>query len=410
MTTTLELLDYTKQPEKYESAETTAESVQDILNKIVDESSELHQIVYGENGIVPSALEEVRRPAAGHRMLLKNETSHAVTFPDGTSMTVEAFKRRGALVATYCALSNNPYLQAVSTASAGNHGLGVAAAAKQFGLDAHIHTASNVSEVKEEKILSLGANVYKPHQTFPDALNAAELHAQQKPETAYIHAYNSVETIAGQATIGLEVVSDLLSKQLAGEIDLHKDKVHVVLPVGGGGLAAGVAIVVKHARDQGLFGDNVEVVSVEVENKQHNRWSDGTATETGDLPKLVLEDPQYVQQHRTVDVYELADAMHTLTGVYHKRIEPAGAIAYAGATQIARTHPVPEGHERTTFVVPVTGANVTRENYEYAEALRHERYQSRVSKLSALAITKTTTSPVDTVRNRRIHIADGYHV
>jgi threonine dehydratase len=117
----------------------------------------------------------------------------------------------------------------VVAASMGNHAQAVAFAAKQLGMRALIIMPKSVSIVKEEATRNYGADVRLHGETFQESLD----YALSLRDYAFVHAYDDESVMAGQGTTGLEIVEDL------GDVDA------VLVPVGGGGLVAGMAIALK---------------------------------------------------------------------------------------------------------------------------------------------------------------------
>jgi threonine dehydratase len=134
------------------------------------------------------------------------------------------FKIRGALNALLTA--GNP--SRVVTASGGNHGLGVATAARWLGVPATVFVPGTVPEVKARRIAEQGAEVVRTGEKYADAERAARSLAE-RDGLYYVHAYDDPAVVAGQGTLGLEVLADM------PECDA------VAVPVGGGGLLAGVS-------------------------------------------------------------------------------------------------------------------------------------------------------------------------
>ncbi len=114
------------------------------------------------------------------------------------------------------------------TASGGNHGLGVAVAARLLGVDATVYVPGPVPEVKARRIMAAGAEVIRFGASYADAEMEAR-HLATRDGLVYVHAYDDPSVVAGQATVGLEALADM------PECDV------VAVPVGGGGLLAGVA-------------------------------------------------------------------------------------------------------------------------------------------------------------------------
>ena len=127
------------------------------------------------------------------------------------------------------------------TASAGNHGRGVARAATQ----STVVVPSSASDEKKNAIKNLGAELVVHGGNFDEALNRG-LEISKENKGVFVHPYKNTLEIAGQATIALEI------------LDQSPDVTHVVLPVGGGGLLAGVASVIKEHKE------NIQVVAAQV--------------------------------------------------------------------------------------------------------------------------------------------------
>ncbi|MBI1811947.1 MAG: threonine ammonia-lyase [Nitrospirae bacterium] len=117
----------------------------------------------------------------------------------------------------------------VITASMGNHAQGVAFAANALGIHAKIVMPVTSPIVKQEATKSYGAEVVLHGETFSDAL----VHALSQKDYTFIHAFDDEKVIAGQGTVGIEIIEDL------------KDIDFVIIPVGGGGLISGIAAAVK---------------------------------------------------------------------------------------------------------------------------------------------------------------------
>jgi len=116
----------------------------------------------------------------------------------------------------------------VVTASGGNHGLGVATAARWLGVPATVYVPGTVPEAKARRIAAQGADVVKTGSVYADAERAARSFAAEH-DLYYVHAYDDPAVVAGQGTLGLEIAGDM------------PDWDAVAVPVGGGGLLAGVA-------------------------------------------------------------------------------------------------------------------------------------------------------------------------
>jgi threonine dehydratase len=165
------------------------------------------------------------------------------------------FKIRGALNALLTAKPAR-----VITASGGNHGLGVATAARWLDIPATVFVPGTVPEVKARRIAAAGADVVRTGSKYADAEHAARDLAGRQG-LYYVHAYDDPAVVAGQGTVGLEIASDVPDADV------------VAVPVGGGGLLAGVSGAIAPGR----------VVAVEPEGcpTLHAAVQAGTPVEAG---------------------------------------------------------------------------------------------------------------------------------
>lgn len=154
-----------------------------------------------------------------------------------------SFKPRGAFNRILAAAGSGPLpAEGVIAASGGNHGLAVAHVARQLGIQAHIFVPEATSAFKVARIRARGAAVTVTGALYADAYEACLRHAAMSG-ALFVHAYDQPEVVAGQGTVGLELMTQ-------AEIDT------VLVAVGGGGLAAGVRLGV---------GPDVKLVTVEPE-------------------------------------------------------------------------------------------------------------------------------------------------
>ena len=156
-----------------------------------------------------------------------------------------SFKLRGAL-AKIAALGEE-CAAGVVTASAGNHGQALAYAARARGVRCVVYMPEEAAISKVDAAAALGATVHLVGATVEESLAAARAAAEAEG-LAFVHPFDDLDVVAGQGTLGLELLEDV------------PDLAKVVMPVGGGGLASGVAIALKSQRR------DVRVVGVQVEN------------------------------------------------------------------------------------------------------------------------------------------------
>src|SRR5450759_865540 len=132
----------------------------------------------------------------------------------------------------------------VITASAGNHGLGVAYAAAAFEAPATVYVPESANQLKVEAIRRLGARVVAAGRNYGGAYVEA-LAAQKEGGATFVHAYDDPDVVAGQGTIATELLSEL------------KDFDTVLVPIGGGGLIGGIALYLKSMKPE------IKVIGVE---------------------------------------------------------------------------------------------------------------------------------------------------
>ncbi|QFZ22874.1 serine/threonine dehydratase [Saccharothrix syringae] len=224
-----------------------------------------------------------------------------------------SFKLRGALNALLTA--GSPDL--VVTASGGNHGLGVAEAARLLGLHATVFVPVGAPEGKVRRIEASGAKLVRHGETYGEAVLAA-----REAPGHYVEAYNSLDVVAGQGTLAREVVAD------APDVDA------IAVAVGGGGLAAGTA----------LGADGRVVVAVEPERccALHRALAAGEpvdsevdsvaasalgATRVGEVPFGVLA--AHDVRSVLVSDAELLAARDRLWEEFRLAVEPAAAVPFA---------------------------------------------------------------------------------
>jgi threonine dehydratase len=145
-----------------------------------------------------------------------------------------SFKIRGAMNSL---LQLDPAIRAkgVVTASAGNHGLGVAQAAQLLDCPATVFVPTTASSLKVSKLRQFDLTLIQAGKDYDESEVMAQSYAKEK-NLRFIHGFDQPEVIAGQGTIGLELLD---------EISLSNNPMCVVVPIGGGGLVSGVAIAIK---------------------------------------------------------------------------------------------------------------------------------------------------------------------
>jgi threonine dehydratase len=263
---------------------------------------------------------------------------------------IRAFKVRGALN-KLMHIDAEHRRAGVITASAGNHGLGVAYAAATFDTPATVYVPEKANLLKIEAIRRFGARVVLAGRDYSSA-NAEALNAQRETGATFVHAYDDPHVVACQGTIGLELLADL------ADVDT------ILVPVGGGGLIGGIATYVKEKKP------SVRVVGVEpagadamsrslaagriVTLEKVATIADGLAASAPGILTFELAQ-RYVDAMMIVQEEEMLRAIRLLFQWEHLLAEPAGAAAMAALLYHHRAMP----HEKV--VVLLSGANVTDE-------------------------------------------------
>jgi threonine dehydratase len=218
-----------------------------------------------------------------------------------------SFKIRGAMN-TLATLSPEERTAGVVAASAGNHGQAVAWAARELGMHATIFMPQDAPMAKVEPTVGYGAEEVLVGAAFEEALAAAMQRIEETGAT-FIHAFEDERVIAGQGTIGLE-----LAEQLP-EVET------VLIPVGGGGLAAGISIALRALRPK------LRIVGVEVRRGGYT-IADGIAVkQPGALTMGILEET--LDEIVEVTDEQISEAITLLLERSKLLVEGAGAVGVA---------------------------------------------------------------------------------
>lgn len=233
----------------------------------------------------------------------------------------------------------------VIAASMGNHAQGVAYAAAKLGIHAKIVMPLSASIVKQEATKGYGADLILHGESFQEALQ----YAQSQEGHVFIHAFDDEKIIAGQGTIGLEIVEDL------------RDIDTVIVPVGGGGLISGIAVAVKELSPQ------TEIIGVQTisaasayksfinkkieESLPSSTLADGIAiARVGDITFGIIE--KYVDDMMLVDEDSIARAI--LLFLERKKLVVEGA----GTVPLAALLEAKERFRGKRVVLVISGGNI----------------------------------------------------
>jgi threonine dehydratase len=289
-----------------------------------------------------------------------------------------SFKVRGAS-AKLAALGERGCASGVVAASAGNHAQGLAAAAAARGVRCEVYVPADAPIAKTEAARGQGAIVHVGGESVDDCIVAAKQRAAEGG-LAFVHPFDDPDIVAGQGSLGLELLEDV------------PDLAKVVVPVGGGGLAAGIAIAVKSERPE------VEVVGVQVAACAPYPASleqgtpvpadstltiaDGIAVKRpGDLTLPLLR--EWLDGIAVVDDEDAAEAMVVLLERCKLVVEGAGAVGVA-ALLGGGVAPAPNG----TTVAVLSGGNVDP-GLLLSIARRHETLAGR----RLVALTRVPDRP-----------------
>lgn len=288
---------------------------------------------------------------------------------------VFSFKLRGAYNKIDQLLRKGP-LEGVIAASAGNHAQGLALAAQQRGVKATIVMPKTTPAIKVNSVKSFGAKTVLVGDTYDEAYEYAIAEAEKK-QLVFVHPYDDPDVIAGQGTVAMEVLRQ------------YPDDIHAIfIPVGGGGLAAGMSAFIKYLRPE------IKVIAVEADESaclaaamekdrrvvlpQVGIFADGVAVkQIGKETFRVLK--QCIDEVITISTDEMCAAIKDIFDDTRSIMEPAGALALAGLKKYVEKNEL----ENKTLIAVNSGANM---NFD---RLRHvaERSELGENREALLAVT-----------------------
>ena len=298
------------------------------------------------------------RPLVKRTPLLRSDRLSALTAGDvylklENEQTTGSFKLRGALN-VLATLPPEVRARGVVASSAGNHGLGVAYAAKHFGTPATIFVPSGAPKVKRDGITALGATIDTTQPHYDAAMDAAKSFAAERGAT-FINPCLGEMLLAGQGTVALEILGEL------------PDLATLVVNVGGGGLLGGCASLVR------AVAPRVKIAGAQSENTaaMSRSLAAGHLVEIGNEPTLAdglagqIDDEAFdIGRHAldaiaTVTEVEIADTIRWLWTAEHQRVEGAGAC---GAAAVRRGK---LGQIATPAAIVVSGGNIDSGKFDY---------------------------------------------
>jgi threonine dehydratase len=299
---------------------------QNLADQLFEEALRARTRVYRAGQQTP--LQEIYNNGGGYRIFVKREDLGPIN----------AYKWRGA----YNAVSvyhEKTDCKTVVAASAGNHAQGVALAARQLGIGAKIFMPLSTPMMKQVSVKRHGGEnveIILHGDTYNESAEAAK-HYYQKHNYVYVHPFDDLYTMAGQATIADEIM-------LSGEGPFD----YAFVQIGGGGMAGAVASWLK------IHNPNIKIIGVEgidqasmkksVEAGQPitldsvDTFCDGTAvTRPGDLTFQICR--KYIDAYITVTNEEVSAAIQRMWDAKRVIPEPSGAMGLAGLVQYAENYP-----------------------------------------------------------------------
>ncbi|WP_406704471.1 threonine ammonia-lyase, biosynthetic [Sodalis sp.] len=287
---------------------------------------------------------------------------------------VHSFKLRGAY-AMIAGLNAAQRACGVITASAGNHAQGVALSASRLGIPSLIVMPVNTADIKVDAVRGFGGEPLLFGANFDEA-KAKAIELARERNMTFVPPFDHPAVIAGQGTLAMELLQQ----------DAHLDRIFV--PVGGGGLAAGVAVLIKHLMPQ------IKVIGVEAEESVCLAAA-LRAGEPVDLPRVGLFAEglavrrignetfrlcrDYLDDVITVDSDAICAAVKDLFEDVRAIAEPSGALALAGMKKYVQLHGIRD--ERLAHVL--SGANVNFHGLRYVS----ERCELGEQREALMAVT-----------------------
>ncbi|MFS0886119.1 threonine ammonia-lyase [Aeromicrobium sp. 179-A 4D2 NHS] len=301
----------------------------------LDDARAARKLLSGVSEVTPLA----------HSRWLHELTGQAVHFKCENLQRTGSFKIRGAYT-RIARLSAEERSRGVVAASAGNHAQGVALAAAMLGADATIFMPHGAALPKVQATKGYGASVEFHGSGVTESLEAAQEFAERTGATL-IHPFDHRDIVAGQGTVGLEVLEQL------------PDVATILVPLGGGGLAAGVALLKTEHPDVRVVGVQAEAAAaypdslaegMPVQAAMGSTMADGIAVaRPGEVPFGLVRD--HVDEVVTVSEEAMSQALIGLLERAKMLVEPAGAVGVAALLE--------EPHRFQGPIVPIlSGGNI----------------------------------------------------
>jgi threonine dehydratase len=275
---------------------------------------------------------------------------------------VHSFKIRGAYN-KIAGLSDEEKSNGVIAASAGNHAQGVALSAKKLNINATIVMPKTTPSIKVEAVKGFGAKVVLHGDSFSDSYTKA-VEIMNETGAVFVHPFDDLDVIAGQGTVGSEILNDL------------PGVTHIFVPVGGGGLLAGIAQIVKNTNPDviviGVEPDDSNAMGKSLKAKERVELDHVGIFADGVAVKLVGEHTfkiasEFVDDLITVNNDKICAAIKSIFEETRNVCEPAGALAVAGAVKYFSDKQFDDAEIKKDFnaVCINSGANLSFERLQF---------------------------------------------
>lgn len=288
--------------------------------------------------------EHVRRTPLEHSAARSAAQGRPVHLKLECWQPTRSFKVRGAFSAV-SRLTEAQRAAGLVTASAGNHGQAVALAAKTFGARATIFVPADAPHAKKRRIAALGARLDETAADYDEADVLATRYARDTAAT-FVHAFSDDDVVAGQGTVALEILEDL------------PDVSTIVVPVGGGGLVAGIGIVLRerapHVRLVGVQSLETRVM--------HASLAAGRVVELPVTPTLAdglaggIDARSFERVRRLIDDVILVDERAIADSIRSLYVEDGVVAEGSAATAVAALPHLGAGAGPVALVI--TGGNI----------------------------------------------------
>jgi threonine dehydratase len=286
---------------------------------------------------------------------LSQRMDNRIYFKREDMQSVFSYKIRG----SYNKMANLSPAQlkrGVICASAGNHAQGVAASATRLGCRAVIVMPTTTPQIKVEAVKARGGEVVLHGDSYTDAYNHA-LTLEKKQKLTFVHPFDDPDVIAGAGTVGMEILRQ------------HSGPIHAIfVPIGGGGLIAGISVYVKTIRPEiKIIGVQTTDSDAMARSISHGRrvtlpdvglFADGTAVKLAGEETYRLA-KQYVDEIIIVDTDAVCTAIKDVFQDTRSILEPSGALSLAGAkAYIERARLGKKPLKNETLITICSGANM----------------------------------------------------